>query len=63
MPSVSLLACNLRQGVTFHDGSDLTAQDVVTYCLAVEELARGSLSVAAACTMQSLMIHAAVKST
>jgi len=32
-----------------------TAQDVVTYCLAVEELARGSLSVAAACTMQSLM--------
>ncbi|GAG33835.1 unnamed protein product, partial [marine sediment metagenome] len=30
-------------------------QDVVTYCLAVEELARGSLSVAAACTMQSLM--------
>jgi len=29
--------------------------DVVTYCLAVEELARGSLSVAAACTMQSLM--------
>ena len=32
-----------------------TAHDVVTYCLAVEELARGSLSVAAACTMQSLM--------
>ncbi len=32
-----------------------TGQDVVTYCLAVEELARGSLSVAAACTMQSLM--------
>jgi butyryl-CoA dehydrogenase len=32
-----------------------TEQDVVTYCLAVEELARGSLSVAAACTMQSLM--------
>ncbi len=29
--------------------------DVVTYCLAVEELARGSLSVAAATTMQSLM--------
>ena len=29
--------------------------DVMTYCLAVEELARGSLSVAAACTMQSLM--------
>ncbi len=32
-----------------------TGQDVITYCLAVEELARGSLSVAAACTMQSLM--------
>ncbi len=32
-----------------------TGHDVVTYCLAVEELARGSLSVAAACTMQSLM--------
>jgi len=29
--------------------------DVATYCMAVEELARGSLSVAAACTMQSLM--------
>jgi len=29
--------------------------DVVTYVLAVEELARGSLAVAAACTMQSLM--------
>ena len=27
----------------------------VSYCLAVEELAHGSLSVAAACTMQSLM--------
>ncbi len=32
-----------------------TGQDVVTYCIVVEELARGSLSVAAACTMQSLM--------
>jgi butyryl-CoA dehydrogenase len=32
-----------------------TGHDVVTYCLVVEELARGSLSVAAACTMQSLM--------
>lgn len=29
--------------------------DMLTYCLVVEELARGSLSVAAACTMQSLM--------
>jgi butyryl-CoA dehydrogenase len=32
-----------------------TGQGVVTYCIAVEELARGSLSVAAVCTMQSLM--------
>ena len=33
-------------------GTDL---DVVSYCLAVIELAKGSLSLAAACTMQSLM--------
>lgn len=32
-----------------------TGQDVASYCLVVEELARGSLSVAAVCTMQSLM--------
>lgn len=32
-----------------------TGNDLVTFCLAVEELARGSMSVAAACTMQSLM--------
>ena len=32
-----------------------SGHDVVSYCLAVQELARGSLSVAAACTMQSLM--------
>ena len=29
--------------------------DIISYLLAVEELARGSLAVAAACTMQSLM--------
>ena len=34
------------------EGSGL---DVTSYILAVEELARGSLAVAAACTMQSLM--------
>ena len=34
------------------EGSDV---DILSYLLAVEELARGSLSVAAACTMQSLM--------
>jgi butyryl-CoA dehydrogenase len=32
-----------------------TGRGLLTYCLVVEELARGSLSVAAACTMQSLM--------
>jgi alkylation response protein AidB-like acyl-CoA dehydrogenase len=32
-----------------------SGHDVVSYCLAVEELARASLSVAAVCTMQSLM--------
>ncbi len=32
-----------------------TGMDVVSYALATEELARGSLSVAAACAMQSLM--------
>ena len=34
---------------------DGSGADVVSYVLAVEELAWGSLSVAAACTMQSLM--------
>ncbi len=32
-----------------------TGSDVVSYCLATMELARGSMSLAAACTMQSLM--------
>lgn len=32
-----------------------SGHDMLTYCLVAEELARGSLSVAAACTMQSLM--------
>lgn len=34
---------------------DGTGADVVSYCLAVEELAWGSLAVAASCAMQSLM--------
>lgn len=34
---------------------DGTGADVVSYVLAIEQLARGSLSVAAACAMQSLM--------
>jgi alkylation response protein AidB-like acyl-CoA dehydrogenase len=42
-------------GMRYPEAVGGTEQDVVTYCLAVEELARGSLSVAAACTMQSLM--------
>jgi len=32
-----------------------TELDILSYCLAVIELAKGSLSLAAACTMQSLM--------
>jgi alkylation response protein AidB-like acyl-CoA dehydrogenase len=42
-------------GMRYPEEAGGTGQDVGTYCLAVEELARGSLSVAAACTMQSLM--------
>jgi butyryl-CoA dehydrogenase len=42
-------------GMRYPEEAGGTGQDVVTYCIAVEELARGSLSVAAACTMQSLM--------
>jgi butyryl-CoA dehydrogenase len=42
-------------GMRYPEEAGGTGSDVVTYCLAVEELARGSLSVAAACTMQSLM--------
>ena len=34
---------------------DGTGMDVLSYALATEELARGSLAVAAACAMQSLM--------
>jgi alkylation response protein AidB-like acyl-CoA dehydrogenase len=42
-------------GMRYPEEAGGSGHDVVTYCLAVEELARGSLSVAAACTMQSLM--------
>jgi len=42
-------------GMRYPEDAGGTGHDVVTYCLAVEELARGSLSVAAVCTMQSLM--------
>jgi butyryl-CoA dehydrogenase len=42
-------------GMRYPEAAGGVGLDVMTYCLAVEELARGSLSVAAACTMQSLM--------
>ena len=42
-------------GMRYPEEAGGTGNDVVSYCLAVEELARGSLSVAAVCTMQSLM--------
>jgi butyryl-CoA dehydrogenase len=42
-------------GMRYPEDAGGSGLDVTTYCLAVEELARGSLSVAAACTMQSLM--------
>jgi butyryl-CoA dehydrogenase len=41
-------------GMRYPEAVGGNGQDMSTYCLAVEELARGSLSVAAACTMQSL---------
>ena len=42
-------------GMRYPKNAGGTELDVVSYCLAVIELAKGSLSLAAACTMQSLM--------
>ena len=42
-------------GMRYPRNAGGTELDVVSYCLAVIELAKGSLSLAAACTMQSLM--------
>lgn len=42
-------------GMRYPEDAGGTGLDIVSYCLAVIELARGSLSLAAACTMQSLM--------
>lgn len=42
-------------GMRYPDDVGGTNMDVVSYCMAVIELARGSMSLAAACTMQSLM--------
>ncbi|MDO8366659.1 MAG: acyl-CoA dehydrogenase family protein [Saprospiraceae bacterium] len=42
-------------GMRYPETAGGTNMDIVSYCLAVMELAKGSLSLAAACTMQSLM--------
>lgn len=42
-------------GMRYPEAAGGSQVDIVSYCLAVIELARGSLSLAAACTMQSLM--------
>lgn len=42
-------------GMRYPESAGGTGMDVVSYSLAVMEIARGSLSLAAACTMQSLM--------
>lgn len=42
-------------GMRYPEKAGGTEMDIVSYCLAVIELSRGSLSLAAACTMQSLM--------
>ncbi len=42
-------------GMRYPESVGGTELDILSYCLAVIELARGSLSLAAACTMQSLM--------
>jgi len=42
-------------GMRYPESAGGSGMDIVSYCLASEELAYGSLSVAAACAMQSLM--------
>jgi butyryl-CoA dehydrogenase len=42
-------------GMRYPASSGGSGADIISYCLAVIELARGSLSLAAACAMQSLM--------
>ncbi len=42
-------------GMRYPEEAGGTDMDVVSYCVAVIELARGSMSLAVACTMQSLM--------
>jgi len=42
-------------GMRYPEEAGGSGMDVISYCLAVIELARGSMSLAAACSMQSLM--------
>ena len=42
-------------GMRYPESAGGSGMDIISYCLAVVELARGSLSLAAACSMQSLM--------
>lgn len=42
-------------GMRYPEEAGGTGNDILSYCLAVTELARGSMSLAAACSMQSLM--------
>ncbi len=42
-------------GMRYPEESGGSGADIISYCMAVAELARGSLSLAAACSMQSLM--------
>lgn len=42
-------------GMRYPEEAGGSSSDIISYCLAVEELARGSLSLAMVCTMQSLM--------
>jgi butyryl-CoA dehydrogenase len=42
-------------GMRYPEEAGGSGMDVISYCLAVMELARGSMSLAAACSMQSLM--------
>ena len=42
-------------GMRYPEEAGGTGLDIISYCLAVIELARGSMSLAAACSMQSLM--------
>ncbi len=42
-------------GMRYPESAGGSGMDIVSYCLAVIELARGSLSLAMSCTMQSLM--------